>query len=232
MLVVMRTRSVFTALAAACSLGCAGTPQTDPIPNAPELHGDLVRRVSGGTRGMTVELEGEPGSAAPPGAVVHIVDLDGTGAPVEALVGDDGSFHVSLSTETGAVVRLDVRDGTTRSAPADLVVGTDSLSPAQPALACWSTSGPVVTLTPEGGSVTIANRCDESINVSRVALRVQSASFTPGDPPGAVPSGSEAEIPVGYVPSDPDSDEEILLIEIDTPVQDRRAVTLVGLHQP
>jgi hypothetical protein len=228
----MLTRSVLPALGAACALGCTGTPQTDPIPDAPELHGDLVHTATGRTRGMTVELEGQPGSAEPPGAVVHVVDLYGTGAPVEATVRNDGSFVASIEMDAGGVVRLDVRDGAERSDPVDLVVGTDSLSPAQPALACWTTSGPVVTLTPAGGAVTVTNGCDEPISVSRVALRVENASFTLGAVPAEVPSGSEAEIAIGYAPSEPDSDEEILVIEIDAPAQDRRAVTLVGMNQP
>ncbi|MBN1608204.1 MAG: hypothetical protein JW940_16350 [Polyangiaceae bacterium] len=225
-------RSVLPALVGMCSLACAGTPQTDPLPDRPELHGDLVHRVSGRTRGMTVALEGQPGSAEPPGAVVHVVDLYGTGAPVEAPVSDDGSFDVTIEMDAGGVVRLDVRDGAQRSDPVDLVIGTDSLSPAQPALACWTTSGPVVTLTRAGGAVTITNDCDESIALSRVALRSPNASFTLGAVPAEVPSGSAAEIAVGYAPSEPGSDEEILHIEIDAPLQDRRAVTLVGVNQP
>jgi hypothetical protein len=224
----MPTRSMLPALVTVWSFGCAGTPQTDPIPNQPELKSDLVRRVPGGTRGMTVELEGQPGSAAPPGAVVHVVDLYGTGAPVETTVGDDGSFDVNVEVDPGGVVRLDVRDGGGRSEPVDLVVGADSLAPALPALDCWSTSGPVVTLTPEGGAVTITNDCDPTITVSRGALRVANASFTIGAVPAEVPSGSAADLAVGYAPSASDSDEEILIVEISAPVQDRRAVTLVG----
>jgi hypothetical protein len=229
----MLIRSVVPALLGVCSVACGGTPQTDPIMGAPpELHGDLVLRVPSTVRSATtVELEGQPGSAAPAGGVVHIVDLDGTAPPVEATVRDDGSFQVTIDMESGDVLRFDVRNGTERSEPVDMVVGTESLSPAQPSLACWTISGLLLTLGEAGDVVRIENDCDESLRLSRVALRVQNANFTIGSVPADVPSGSKAEIAVGYASASSEPDEEILLVEIDAPVQDRRAVTLVGVAQ-
>lgn len=226
----MLPRHILWVLLAASAIGCGGTPQTDPLMAKPVLDGELVQSVPTYARSTTtVKLRGQPGSAAPPGGVVRVVDLDGTGAPVETIVDADGSFEVTLQAQSGGVLRLDVRSGAQRSAPVDVRVEADIVSPALPTLTCWTTSGPVVEVTDDGGTVRIINDCSEPIHVSRAALRVDDASFTLGAAPAEVPSGSGAEVAVGYVPSGTGSDEEILLLDIDAPVQDRRAVTLVGL---
>lgn len=229
----MRLRLSLRALALLGCAACTGTPQTDPINYKgapPSLDGSLIGRgMPKRSSSPPVEIVGQPDSAPLPGAVVRVVDLDGTDPPVDASVEADGSFRLVIGAEEGDVLRFVLLDGDSRSLPLDLVLESESLEPLAAALECWSTD-PELTLElgyPRGSFIVI-NGCDQPISLARLALRANHPAFSVTDPPSRVPSGATAQVTVEYSPAGGASEEEVLLIEIDEPTADRRAITLVG----
>lgn len=212
---------------------CAGTPQTDPVNNRgalPSLDAGLIGRTEPGRATLTsVEIVGQPNSSQVPGAVVRVIDLDRTDPPVDTTVRPDGSFQLVVDAEEGDVLRFVLVDGSSRSMPLDLVVGLDGLEPWVAALECWRTD-PEVTVELDANRISLAiiNDCDQPISVARAGLRAAHPAFAVTTAPTEVPSGSEAQVTVDYTPTGAASEEEVLLLEIDAPAADRRAITLVG----
>ncbi len=87
---------------------------------------------------------------------------------------------------------------------------------------------------PSSRTLTVQNACAEPVSVASVALRAPAPDFTLAHPPAplVIDAGSGLAIDVSFDPSATGLSEEVLLIEIESPQLDRRAVTLFGRGRP
>jgi hypothetical protein len=226
-------RRMLTVLALVVVLpACLGTPQPDP-PNAVGV--DPAHLFGYGTDGPpTVLIQGEAGAVYPADAVLRIWSLDREEPVVDVTPAPDGSFAVEVPGEIGGEFRLQALFDGDRSLPVDVVVdGIDRVSLAlRPLADCLTISPEWETTVGPGGEATIRlrNDCAGPVVLSRIAIRTPVAAFAVVSPTtlDALPVGAELPIVVEYVYSVGVPDEEILLIEISSPIFDRRPITLLG----
>jgi len=215
--------------------GCAVSPQPSPPnlqPQGIEL-GDGAPELSD----SALVLVGQPGTVDPPEGVVVATALDGTDPPRVEPVRADGSF--SITSRLDGELRLQVRSGSARSAPLDLVLGGSGVTPApRPLESCIrATAAGVAALAHDFGDlrvgaatellVTLTNRCDSELALS-ARLRTDSPAFRlMATLPETLPMGASITIPVRAEPAAPGVYEDTLLVDVSAPVTDRRALTLL-----
>lgn len=203
---------------------CIGTPQPDP----PDL--DLEGVPTGG-RGATVDVIGAPGVIRAGGAFAWGVNLDTLEAPITAAIALDGTFRLFELGEEGETARIEIRTGDVRTAPVDVVLALARLQPIEPPLADCLEVAPVLelgTVASAGarldGTVFVRSTCSDALALD-VRVRV-AGPFEVLSSPTSLAAG-EAEIAVRFTaPPTGDAWEEILFVEVTSPVRDRRAVTL------
>ncbi len=115
-------RSIPTALLlASLSLGCAVSPQPEPVWH-PLVDFDL-RLIALTVEGTQVRALGSPGAVSPGMGDLVVVDLDASGPAAQAAVAADGSFDVRVDAAQSDVLRLVVRTGDGWSEPIDVTHG-------------------------------------------------------------------------------------------------------------
>lgn len=150
--------------------GCVGTsvpqpPNQDPVD--PTLVSGLINEVEGGV----LELAGSAGSAWPD-AELWIWDLETSSPPIVTSTDADGAFEVTVPISAG-VLRLQTRSPEGRSAPTDLIAGTDGSIPA-PREECFDV---VRELAFDGRSaeLQIVNGCSVEVSLLELRLRATDA---------------------------------------------------------
>jgi hypothetical protein len=185
-----------------------------------------------------IDITGAPGSAEP-GAELWAVNIDGSAPAVTTQVQPDGSFALVVQGLANDELRLQVRQGSRRSEPVDVIV------PSQPGPAVISARAladcilldpprelalpaPATSEPPEA-SIRIENTCALDIAITGLRLRVASSALSvellASSPPDFVPANGTRQV---LVRAFGDPTEEILLIEFSSTDVDRRPVTLVS----
>lgn len=208
--------------------GCVGVPQPEP----PSLDPVGVTPIPG-SRNTTFAYEIAPGSIDPPVGDLWVVGLDGVTDPLLLPVQPDGS--VAEFTVASSTIRLQARDGDDRTRPWDFERVADIATQITPANPCFE-----VALELEVGSAQVGRQVDatlELINGCSTGTNVVATMRRPADVtilsvPTRIEAGSRALVTVRLSPSAVDLREEVLLLTLDSPVPERRAVTLFGFGLP
>lgn len=225
------------ALSASCAINpVPEPPSSDPI-EPPKV--ELVTLTPDPLMADTdIDVAGSPGTAEP-GAELWVVNIDSSEPPVTAPVQPDGSFALVVQGLANDELRLQVRQGSLRSMPVDVIV------PGQPgpavvsarALAdCILLDPPLELILPKpssseppSASIRIENTCAMDVDITDLRLRVASsdlsAELRDASPPDVVPANGSREI---LVRAYGDPMEEVLLVEFSSAQQDRRPITLVS----
>lgn len=182
------------------------------------------------------DIAGDVG-AAEPGTTIWIVNLDLPYPPWESVVGEDGSFLVSVLGEEGQELRIQLRQDDLRSDPLDVII-ENIVNGARVSLAdregCITAAAeldlgdaPVSETTT--GSIVVANHCADDLVIERVESRraMPDLAATPTLPLTIAP-GTSSQIDIRFAPSEEGTFEEILFIFITSPVTERRSVTVFG----
>jgi hypothetical protein len=221
---LVRSSLIHGVLAAVLALtACVGTPQ----PNPPALDGD--RLAAGNQRGSAIDIVGAPGAVQPPEATVWVTPLDTTADPVEVAPQSDGSFLVGVERGTH---RLAPRLGDARGEGVDVEADV-GLSIVRPAATCLIVPREVeATSTSLGGAselaVTIANDCAVDVDVVSATMR-RASDFEIVEAPTRILAGTSGLVRVRFAPSAEGLREEIALVQVSGPADERRAVTLYGV---
>lgn len=231
MLPNLSLRSVCFALALGALLaGCSISPKPEPPASEPHLDFGSLGTLPPNDFG-TCLITGGPGAVDAKGAIVRAYNLDDAQAPVEALVGEDGSFELDVFLSDGDELRLQVhgQDGA-RSKPLDVLVPQCG----QPLVASTRALGECLLLAPSAelevsaaGAVRVENRCSASVQLEQPSLRRSIAGLQAGQGatwPATLAPGSALTVQITLQPSD--VFEEIVFIEASTPQHDRRPVTV------
>ncbi len=216
-------RRTWTILALAL-VGCVATP----LPEPPNLD-----RVSFVDNGGDLGVVGEAG-AATPGSNVFLANLDDPeGMSVVTPADAEGAFNGTVAGMPGDVVQIQVRPADGPRLPA-VDVDTGTGEPTIDTLGdCLSGDGPVdfgaarIDDVPIVRTVTLQNDCADPVSLT---ARVRA--------PGAfrIDAGAELSIPVGgaqtielsYVATAIGPQDNHLLLQVASPVAERRSVLLEG----
>ena len=220
--------------------GCVVSPQPEP----PAIIAPLLALAS---QGSVVALEGRAFAVTPGGSTLEMLDLDSTAAAARVDVAEDGSFVLALGGATFDENRLQAFSGSLRSDPLDIkgpgggaLGAKGALLVKQPALGCLRLapaleigfiSSSTVSITKSATvTVTLTNGCASDVTVGGFSLRTGSPAFTtaPATGPLVVPAGAESSFTVTFTPQAGAATEEVLFVQIDAPVKDRRPLTLRG----
>jgi hypothetical protein len=204
---------------------CIGTPQPDP----PDLD---LEGVPSPWRGGTLDVIGSPGNVRAGDALAWGVNLDTAEAPITAPLALDGTFRLFGLGYEGDTVRIEIRSGDVRSEPVDVVLAEARLTPIEPPLGHCLELEPVLDLgaapaagTRIDGMVLARSECTGELAIE-VRVRV-AGPFEALSAPTVIAPGSDAVIAVRFTaPASGSAFEEILFVEVASPVRDRRAVTL------
>ncbi|MBW2455773.1 MAG: hypothetical protein JRI68_14750 [Deltaproteobacteria bacterium] len=219
------------AVVAAVGAGCGISPKPQPPILGSGFDLGQVTTHETGSFGPKA-IEGGPGAAGPPGAVVRAVNLELPDDPEDTIIADDGSFEVELTLFEGDEVRLQIIDDGFRSEPVDVVVGPDDTSPVLAVRAL----GHCLTLTPPAEidvaveqTIELTNDCGEMVTLVEPTLRRATPDLTIGAAgtwPAQVDAGNSLSIPVQFQ-APVGTLEEIGFIEISAPASDRRPITVL-----
>lgn len=230
--------ALLTAIASGCSL--RPQPEPPPVPPGPEINADLLTAFPNGPAALAAgTIEGAPG-AVPPGAVVRVYNLERPVPNSETVADLDGSFSLELDSTEGDEVRLQAITDENRSRPLDVIIQSVGQTPvpAERALGTCLSVAPTQELAFDtvatGGlverTILVANGCAFPIVVSSANMRapIDGLSLTPDAiVPRTVPPGTSMTIDVRYAAPQTEGEvEDVALILIDTPVWDRRPVTI------
>ncbi len=220
-----------TLVVAVAGAGCSISPKPQPPVPGSGFDFGKVKTHDTGTFGPKA-IEGGPGAASPPGALVRAVNLELPEDPVDGIIADDGSFEVELTLTEGDEVRLQIIDGDDRSDPVDVVVGPDDTSPA---LAVRALGG-CLTLTPPAEIdvaieqlVEVHNGCGEGVTIIEPTLRRPTPGLSVGIGgtwPAQVAAGSSISVAVEFQAPE-GTLEEIAFVEATAPESDRRPITVL-----
>lgn len=204
---------------------CAcGDPKTaTPLPEPPAI--DLA-----GVRGpeLAITLAGQPehveltapAGAVPPGATVHVTDLDGADPVVATTAAVDGSFMVSVLLTPGDELRFQAIASGVRGAPLDARYESNGALTPSVRPDCVGID-PGFELDFSGGianqSATITNSCADVITVSGSTLRLGLPEFTAeAVTAGPVPMGAATTRSASYTPSTRVEREDVMFVDITT----------------
>jgi hypothetical protein len=208
---------------------CVGTPQPDPPNVDPTVNGDLISLVPPRVRNMHVDLRGAAGAIEPATASLFVYNLDSSSPPAVVQPSPDGSFQVTVTAVGGDELRLFSVLDEQRSAPVDLLITpTGVTAPARPLADCFTVEPAAELLVTVGGtsSVSVSNDCSEAVRVAHVGLRSPLQGLTLGAWPSTLAPGEGFSLELS-VELEAFAGEEILLLEVDQPQADRRAITVV-----
>ena len=211
------------------ALGCVGVPQPEP----PSLDPVGVTPIPRG-RNTAFAYAVAPGSIEPARGQLWVVGLDDVTDPLLLPVLDDGSvaeFEVSSS-----VIRVQARNGDERADPWDFARVADEATLLAPANPCAAIDlelevGSVQVGREVTATVAIVNDCAEAVVLGAAAMR-RPSDLRIDAAPSRVEPGSRALFTVALTPSAVGLREEVLLIPIESPTPERRAVTLFGFGLP
>jgi hypothetical protein len=182
----------------------------------------------------------------PEGAIIWVINLDGTEPPVTTPVEPDGSFEVLVDGDldqlfTGDLrdeYRLQVRTGELRSEPIDFVAnlaeGTLLVSE-RPLEDCFSLEPQTelhfgeISLS-DTLEILLSNHCDETLTFEATRLRAPAPSFDLGEGPLSLDVEQTASVRVTFAPERDGLIEEIMMVEVLSPTGDRRPITISGLR--
>ena len=220
--------------------GCVVSPQPEP----PSIVAPLLSLAS---RSSVVALQGGVGAVTPGGATLEMLDLDTSATATSVTVAEDGSFSLALSGAPADEYRFQAFSGPFRSDPLDIKSADDTaidtngaLLIMQPTLGClrlapareigFITSSPVGITKSATVTVTLTNGCASDVTVGGFSLRAGSPAFTtaPATGPLVVTAGADSSFTVTFTPQAGASTEDVLFVQIDAPVKDRRPLTLRG----
>lgn len=207
---------------------CGISPKPEPPDSVPVVNlGQVTAQEP--SDGDPTAIEGAPGAADPPGALIRATNLDSQDNPVDAVVADDGSFAIDMMLMAGDEIRLQVIDDTQRSEPADFVVGPGQSPPLpapRPLADCFTLSPSTVARLDRFDAVVAFNGCDEALTVE-VATRRSAPGLSFGGGmtwPMNLAPGASVSIPI-LAPDDAVF-EEVVFVRATAPETDRRPVTL------
>jgi len=212
--------------------GCVVSPQPEP----PSIIASLLS-IEG--RSGSVTLKGSAGAVQPGGSDLSTIDLDTSDPAAAITVANDGSFSLVLAGTGTDEFRLQAFSGGLRSDPLDITrnVGLagdgtavlvttplDSCFLLAPALEV----GPIAALS--SATVQMTNHCTDDVTVSGLSLRRGSPAFTitPGSGPLLIPAQGAGAFTVTFNPQPGAPTEDILFVELATPSQGRRSLTVRG----
>lgn len=178
----------------------------------------------------TTEIRGRPGGVDPPRGEVFIWALETVSPPARAPVAADGSWEATIPVGSGAPLRLQVRDGDVVSQPVDArVFDPDGFVLTVPANACVHLSPEATAPVPRAGGevrVRVLNECDHSVTRERARLRVPSAELSVVDD-GALALEPGTMVDIVVTSAGTPSEENILLVPIEGPAAELRAISLL-----
>lgn len=191
-------------------------------------------------------IEGRPGAASPPGALITAFNLNNTEPATTAVVAANGSFALQLVGTTTDTYRVQIRDGELRGLPLDLIPngeGTEA-TPVVRALAECLIVEPGLDLnfvdTPllasSGSTISLLNDCATPFQLAPPPqLRSpDTTSFVVSVAPGmeTLPAGGRSDILVRFEPEVPGDVEEILFITLTSTGSERIPISLHGRALP
>jgi hypothetical protein len=212
--------------------GCVVSPQPEP----PAIIASLLS-IEG--RYGSVTLKGSAGAVQPGGSDLSTIDLDTSDPAAAITVANDGSFSLVLAGTGTDEFRLQAFSGGLRSDPLDItrnagltgdgtavLVTTplDSCFLLAPALEV----GPIAAFS--SATVQMTNHCTDEVTVSGLSLRQGSPAFTitPGSGPLSIPAQGAGAFTVTFSPQPGAPTEDILFVELATPIPGRRSLTVRG----
>jgi hypothetical protein len=218
----------FRQLFAVITLGLGGCI-VSPQPNPPSLDPQAVT-VFVDPAGLmdSVMVRGGPGSVLPPEGAIVALNLDTAEPPTAEPVNEDGSFVAIVRVTGDDELRVQVRNGSARSAPFDFRFRTDgTIIPSERPLRDCLRVAPASELdlgTRSTASVAIDNGCSHPIAFLPSRIR-GGGPFSVVTDVTALAAGESALLRVSAEPA-PGAREEVLLIETSDPPGDRRPITL------
>jgi len=226
-----RLMAATASLAAALAQGCSISPMPEPPAEQPTVDlGSVTTKLPHGTN-EPVTVEGGPGAASPPGAIVRVFNLDTADPPAESVVGSDGSFTIELNLDVGQEGRIQVLAETQRSSPIDFVAVGNGQPPAlatRPLADCLLLEPALELDAAMGSAVTVSSQCPSAVTIDSPVVRRLVPGFqvgTGGSWPAVLGSGDSLSVSVEFQAS-PGTLEEIFFIQAAAPQQDRRPVTV------
>jgi hypothetical protein len=207
---------------------CGISPKPEPPDSVPIIDLSQVTAQEP-SDGNPLAIEGGPGAADPPGAVVRATNLDSQSPPLDGEVAEDGSFSLDLELMFGDEIRLQVIDGAHRSEPADFVVGSGkspALPPSRPLENCWRLSPAKQANVETVSSIVVRNDCEEEVSVEAPWSRRSVAGLTIGDAltwPAVMAPGASITVTFEVPPAE---FEEVVFLRSTAPETDRRPITL------
>jgi hypothetical protein len=170
-----------------------------------------------------VLVAGDPGAACAR-CEVSVVNLETEEARMEVPVAADGSFLLEPLGREGDVLRLETRDGDLRSAPLDVIVVIGRPDALEPAMGCLHV--PLRIDLAGARTIEIENACDGSVSIRGLSLR-RSAPIVFDGSPRTIERGARSSVAIET--SGPGPIEDVLLVSITAPFEERRAISL---HAP
>jgi hypothetical protein len=215
-------RSIFLA---GCLSACIGSPQ-------PEVPSYIVT-----TTGERVDLEGFVSLVEPTvlsaGPYLWTINLDDETPPRVIAIQPGGEFEIVSAGVEGEEIRIQVRDGSTRRAPEDLVLSDPPSQGPRPLAHCLVLDPPfdlrLGALPSIGASseaqVAISNQCDEPVDLVTTVRAGQLFSIV--DAPARLEPRTSGRALVRFTSDSLDPAEEIVFIRASTSsVTDRRPITV------
>lgn len=210
--------------------GCVMSPMPEPPQATLDVDGVVTHQP---TYNGEPTIVGGPGAASPAGALVRVFNLDSDIGPVETAVEADGSFEVELLISAGEEARLQVVAEAldTRSAPIDVVIGSDGTTPTlavRPLAGCLELTPAAELDLADAAAVLVSNRCGEALQLEQPALRRPIAGIELGPSlgwPATLADGDELTLDVQTEPGF--ATEDVFFIEASSPQRDRRPITVV-----
>jgi len=221
---------------------CNVSPRPEPpsVEQPPYVDVDRVDIVPCGgscdTNGISITASS--GAVSDPDAKGWIVNLDRLDPPILFDVNPDGGFSIGVEASVGEEIRLQFRNESLRSEPIDFVVPSDSESSIERSK---RELGPCLVLEPAThlavgssalASIRVENDCSETVEVTRVAMRLPNTPYDVRSSAGPFTIAAGATDLVEVELTEPTADDAILFIEVDVPAYDRRPITLYSLDAP
>ena len=212
--------------------GCVVSPQPEP----PAIIASLL---SIAERSGSVTLKGSAGAVQPGGSDLRTIDLDTSDPAAAITVADDGSFSLVLAGTGTDEFRLQAFSRGLQSDPIDVMRSSGLTSDgtavlvSTPLESCFLLApalevGPIAASS--SATVQMTNHCTDDITVSGLSLRQGSPAFkiTPGNGPLSIPAQGAGAFTVTFNPQPGAPTEDVLFVEIATPSQGRRSLTVRG----
>ena len=225
----MRLLTLLLPLCLACGI--------NPQPSPPSL--DLGSVMEGSRQATSLRVPGAtlfapPGSVMPAVGVVVVTRLDDDDLPAVEPIAPDGSFRIFTPALTSEEIRVQVRQSVGDPVvPFDLQVTATGIAPAPRPLADCLRAEPPFELGSEPADlvrteVRLVNDCRDEVRL-RTSLRVDDAAFAIDAAPDVIPAGSSASVELTVLrPTEGVIAEDVLLIAIDEPARDLRAISLLS----